>query len=97
MLGYVRRLSAHKAQISKELHGRTSGVYTIDTRSYQILLYSLARTKSMAEQYFLPCFSLLLRSELIIYSSERYARKRRYTLVSIRAELCCYVLAACLK
>lgn len=51
----------------------------------------------MAEQYFLPCFSLLLRSELIIYSSERYARKRCYTLVSTRVELCRYVLAACLK
>ncbi len=72
-------------------------VRAIDTRSYQILLYSLARTKSMTEQYFSPCFSLLLRSELIIYSSERYARKRCYTLVSTRAELCCYVLAACLK
>lgn len=72
-------------------------VRAIDMLSYQILLYSLARIKSMSEQYFSPCFPLLLRSELIIYSSEEYARKRYYTLVSTRAELCCYVSAACLK
>ena len=46
----------------------------IDARFHQTLLYSLARTKYMAEQYFSPYFSLLLHSELIIYSSEGYAK-----------------------